>query len=142
ALNNRYQTLKQTELALQIARQILRRAPSGSGMSSSYRSRTSDDVNRDQAISVIGRSGQLKEMIERAEAQLKSSPKSPQILQTLLDYYHAAGDKPKFKATAQRLVDAKPDDAHLRYQLAQQLRSIGDKAGADENCLQAIRLDT
>ena len=139
-LMNQYQSQNQTELALQIARQILRRGPSKSGMySSQYR--TSDDSYREQAISVIARSGQLKEMIERAEAQLKSSPKSPQILQTLLDYYHAAGDKPKFKATAQRLVDAKPDDAYLRYQVAQQLRSIGDKAGAVESFLRAIRLD-
>ena len=81
-------------------------------------------------------------MIERAEAQLKSSPKSPQILQTLLDYYHAAGDKPKYKATAQRLVDAKPDDAYgSAIKSAQQLQSIGDKAGADRDLLRAIRLD-
>jgi tetratricopeptide (TPR) repeat protein len=139
SLMNQYQSLNQTDLALQIARQILRRAPSG--MSSSYRGRTSDDVNRDQAISVIARSGQLKEMIERAEAQLKSSPKSPQILQSLLDYYKAAGDKAKYKATAQRLVEAKPDEPRLRYQIAQQLQSMGEKAAAIDHLKQAIRLD-
>jgi len=66
-------------------------------------------------------------MIDRAEAQLKSSPKSTQIHQTLLDYYKAANDKEKFKATAQRMTELKPDDARLRYQIAQQLQTMGEK---------------
>jgi len=40
---------------------------------------------------MLARSGKLKDLIERGEAQLKTSPKSLQLLQMLADYYRASG---------------------------------------------------
>jgi len=57
-LMNQYQSQNQGELALQIARQILRRGPSTQFQP--YRGRSADDGYRDQAISVIARSGNLR----------------------------------------------------------------------------------
>src|SRR5207247_2742346 len=92
-----YPSQNQAVLAAQIARQILRRGPStpssfgGRGGRGGLVSET--DPSRSAAIGVLARFGQLKEMIERAEAQLKASPKSVQIHQALSDYYYAAEDR-------------------------------------------------
>jgi tetratricopeptide (TPR) repeat protein len=103
-LMTQYQGQNQTDLAVQIARQILRKGPSTNYGQQYYRGYDEIDQARDQAISVLARSGQLKEMIERAEAQLKASPKSVQIHQGLLGYYQAAGDKEKVKATLLKMA--------------------------------------
>src|SRR5439155_13034060 len=97
------------------------------------------DAGRSQAVGVLARSGQLKELIERAEAQLKASPKSVQIHQSLLDYYRASGDKEKQKAIALKMVELKPDDGKLRYSVAQQLQSLGDTANAIIQYKEAIK---
>ena len=90
---------------------------------------------------MLARSGQLKEMIERAEAQLKASPKSLQIHQALVDYYQAAGDKEKLKATLLKMAELKPDDGKLRFQVAQQLQQTGERDAALEQYKVAIKLE-
>src|SRR5262249_38818500 len=90
---------------------------------------------------VLARSGQLKEMIERAEAQLKTSPKSIQIHQSLVGYYQAAGDKEKLKATLQKMAQLKPDDGKLRFTIAQQLQQAGERDAAITEYKAAIKLD-
>ena len=98
-----YQSQNQTDLAVQIARQILRKGPSAN-----YNPRRGEDETdhaRNQAVGVLARSGKLKELIERAEAQLKASPKSVPMHQALVGYYQAAGDKDKLKATLRAMAD-------------------------------------
>jgi tetratricopeptide (TPR) repeat protein len=90
---------------------------------------------------VLARSGQLKDMIERAEAQLKASPKSVQIQQSLVAYYQAAGDRDKMKAALVKTAEMKPNDAKLRYQVAQQLTQAGDRVGALAHYKAALKLD-
>src|SRR5439155_24748515 len=76
-LMTQYQSQNQADLAAQIARQILRRGPSTPSSFGSRGSRgglvSETDPSRSAAIGVLARFGQLKEMIERAEAQLKAS---------------------------------------------------------------------
>jgi tetratricopeptide (TPR) repeat protein len=138
-LMNQYQTQGQTDQAVQIAKQILRKAPAAAP--SRYRGSDENDGTRNQAIGILARSGQLKELVERAEAQLKSSPKSIQIHQTLLGYYQASGDKDKQKATLLKLVELKPDDAPLKMQVAQQMQQQGDKETAMKFYKEAIKKD-
>jgi tetratricopeptide (TPR) repeat protein len=138
-LMSQYQSQGQTDLAVQIARQVLRKGPSGT-----FNPRgggTEVDTARQQAIGVLARSGQIKEMIERAEAQLKASPKSVQIYQALTAYYQAAGDKAKLKDALLKMADLKPDDGKLRYTVAQQLQQGGDNAAALTQYTAAIKLD-
>lgn len=135
-----YQNQNQGDLAMQIARQILRKGPS----ISQYAGRGGMDDGesaRSQAIGVLARSGQLKEMIERAEAQLKSSPKSVQVHQALASYYQAAGDKAKLKATLVKMAELKPDDGKLRFLVAQQLEQAGERGGAIDQYKAAIKLE-
>jgi tetratricopeptide (TPR) repeat protein len=143
-LMTQYQSQNQTDLAVQIARQILRKALStpSSGMGGPmYRGGNEVDNARSQAIGVLARSGQLKEMIERAEAQLKASPKSLQIYQVLSSYYQAAGDKDKLKGALKKMAELKPDDGRLRFQVAQQLEQTGERDAAIKEYLAAIKLE-
>jgi tetratricopeptide (TPR) repeat protein len=139
-LMTQYQSQNQTDLAVQIARQILRKAPS---TPSPFNNRGGNEVDnaRSQAIGVLARSGQLKEMIERAEAQLKASPKSVQIYQVLAGYYQAAGDKDKLKAALLKMAQLKPDDGRQRFQAAQQLEQMGERDAAIAEYKAAIKLD-
>ena len=136
-LMTQYQSQNQIDLAVQIARQILRRGPS---IQTAYR-RDENDGARSQAINVLARSGQLKEMIERAEAQLKASPKSEQIYQALVGYYQAAGDKTKLKDALLKMAELKPKDGKLRYQAAEQLVQMGERNAAIEQYKLAIKLE-
>lgn len=127
-----YQSQNKPETAVQVAYQILRKGPTQSGPS--YRGGGDDgEQYRQQAIQVLARSGKLKEMIERSEAQLKNSPKSIQLLQTLAEFYRAANDKDKTKATFLKMAELKPEDAQLRLRVAQYLNESGDVAGSLEN---------
>jgi tetratricopeptide (TPR) repeat protein len=138
SLMRQYQESNQQDLAVLIARQLLRKAPT---MRFDPYNRGYDETAsaRDQAIQTLARSGQLKEMIERAESQLKTSPNSLQIHQSLLDLYKAAGDKEKYKSTAQKMADIKPDDGKLRMQIATQLQQIGENAAAVEHYKVAMK---
>src|SRR5262249_27765120 len=129
-LMTQYQSQNQADLAAQIARQILRRGPSTPGGSGPIRSIDDVDNARSQAIGVLARSGQLKEMIERAESQLKSAPQSVQVYQTLVDYYQASGEKEKLKAAVLQMAELRPEDGKLRYQAAQQLQQQGERDAA------------
>src|SRR5207244_2417624 len=129
SLMSQYQSQGQADLAVQIARQLLRKAPQLTFTPYS----NEDTQGRQEAIQVLVRTGKLKDMIERAEAQLKSSPKSLQILQTLVDYYRASGDKEKLKAAYAKMVQIKPEDGKLCFQIGQQLSQMGDRAGAVEH---------
>ena len=92
-------------------------------------------------VQVLARSGKLKELIERAEAQLKNSPKSLQVHQTLADYYRAAGEREKVKQVYQKMAELKPDDAKMRYQVANLLVQAGDVNSAVDHYLAALKKD-
>jgi tetratricopeptide (TPR) repeat protein len=81
-------------------------------------------------VQVFARSGKLKELIARAEAQLETSPNSQQVLQTLVDYYQADNQRDKVKTTYDRMAKLRPDDARLRFQIGQQLAQSNAPAEA------------
>jgi tetratricopeptide (TPR) repeat protein len=137
-LMSQYQRQNQMDQAVQVAYQVLRKTPT---RTFSPYGNNEEDTSRREAIQTLARSGKLKEMIERAEAQLKTSPQNIQLLQILADYYKAAGDRDKSKAVYERIVKIKPDDAKMRYTIAQQLVEAGDSAGALEHFKVAIKKD-
>ncbi|WP_422924867.1 DUF1583 domain-containing protein [Singulisphaera sp. PoT] len=135
-LMSEYQRQDKADQATQIASQILRRGNRRTLPPGYY---NEEESARDEAIRVLGRSGKLKELIARLEAQAERSPKSLQILQSLADYYRAANDRAKEKATYDRIIKIKPDDAKLRFQLATQLSQTGDFAAAVEHIREAVK---
>jgi tetratricopeptide (TPR) repeat protein len=138
-LMSQYQSQNQTDQAVQIARQILRKGPSYNA--NSRRGGDENDSARRQAIGVLARSGNLKEMTERAEAQLKVSPNSIQIHQALVGFYQAAGEKAKLKATLLKMVELKPTDGKLRYTVAEELQQAGEREAALDQYKIALKLD-
>ncbi len=80
-----------------------------------------EDSSRTQALSVLASSGRLPELIERAKAELKRSPSSVTIHQTLADYYAAARQPGAARDELKKLADLRPDDVDLRIQVASQL---------------------
>ncbi len=138
-LMSQFQSQNQTEQAVQIARQILRKGPSFN--SNGRRGGDENDNARYQAIGVLARSGNLKEMTERAEAQLKVSPTSIQLHQALASYYQALGDKAKLKATLLKIVELKPGDGKMRYTVAQQLEQAGERDAALDQYKVALQME-
>jgi len=49
--------------------------------------RTESDRGRQQALAVLARSGRIKDLIERVEAQIKFSPESVRLYPTLAEYH-------------------------------------------------------
>jgi tetratricopeptide (TPR) repeat protein len=87
-----------------------------------------DDNARREALQVLGRSGKLRELIARVEAQAKVSPQSVAILQNLADYYRAANDQLKLRATYETIAKLRPDDARAQLQIGLQLIESGRAA--------------
>jgi tetratricopeptide (TPR) repeat protein len=139
ALMHQYQSQGKTDLAVQVAHEVLRKVPTRSA--NPFGGYGEDDAARQQATQMLARSGKLASLIDRAEAQLKASPGSIGLLQMLADYHRAAGDRAKARAVADRIIKARPDDVKLRYMVAQQLIADGDAPAAIEHYRVAIKKD-
>ncbi len=125
-----YQSQGKGDQAIQIARQILRRAPTSQMLPNYY---NEDEQYRKQAMQVLARSNKLKEQIARLEEQAKATPGSLALRQALVDFYEAAGEGEKVKNELNELVKLKPDDMKQRYQVAYRLSQSGDNEGSLEH---------
>jgi tetratricopeptide (TPR) repeat protein len=135
-LLQQYQAQNKPLLVTQVAHQVLRYAPPPSP----FPTGRLEDQARPLALQALARSGRLRELIARTEAQLKASPRSVQLHQLLASYYRAAGDRDKLRATYERLVQLKPNDAQLRYEVADQLAEAKATPAALEHYRAAIKL--
>ena len=126
-----YQRQGQLDVAVQIAMQILRSTNSARPtLSASLRVTTSSDANRSAAINVLARSGRLPQLIERTIEQLKKTPNSIQLHQSLADYYQASGQREKATAELAKVIALRPEDTALRLQVAQKLMQEHQVAAA------------
>lgn len=125
------------DVAIQVAGQTLRQT-AGSRQQAMPGSSNQNDQARTEAVNVFARSGRLKDLIARAEAQIAASPTSLPILQTLVDYYQADGRKAKVEATYERMAGLRADDARLRFQIASQHARAGSPGEAVEHYKAAI----
>ena len=126
SLMRQYQRQGKTDVAIQVANQVLRQT--GGQRTTAANVVTTNDQARTEAVQVFARSGKLKELIARAEAQLETSPTSQQLLQTLVDYYQADGQRDKVRATYKKIAALRPDDARLQMQIGVQLSQGGAAA--------------
>lgn len=138
-LMNQHQAEGRPDVASQIAFQILRRTPGNAGRTRRMGYYTQDDMSRQAALSCLAQSGKLKELIARTEEQLKSSPQSAQLYQTLAEYYQTAGDRTKSVEVLGKIVELRSEDATLRFQYAQMLSQAGKAAEACEEYKKAIK---
>ena len=130
-----YQRQGKAEVAVQVAHQVLRKNPSRANPG--YYDEV--DEARNEAVQVLARSGKIKEMIERLEDQVKRTPGSLQLHQRLADYYKASGDKDKAKLEYDAIVKLRPDDARLRFQIANELMLAENFEAAIEHYKAALK---
>ncbi len=133
-LMKQYQQQNKMDVAVQVAHQILRRAPARTF--NPYQDE--NDTAHREAIQVLARSGKLQELIARVEAQLKTSPNAVQLLQTLADYHKAANEPAKVRAVMNQIVALRANDAQLRYKIGMDLVQAGEQAAAIEHFKVAI----
>lgn len=127
-LMQQYQSQGKNDVATQIAHQLLRRSTGSSAqyaMPGMVRSSRDDNGARQQALQVLKRSGKLPELITKVEEQLKHSPKSQKLIETLIEYYTAAGNEKKVSELSEKYAETKGDDPQFRYQLAMKLMQSG-----------------
>ena len=140
SLMEQYASTGKNDVAVQIAHQLLRRSrPSANSPQMSGRrvvrgGMMGDESGvRTQALQVMNRSGKLPEMIAKVESQLKNAPKSQRLLETLLEYYVAAGNEKKIEEINARFAEQKVDDPKFKYQLAMKLLDAGKTKEANEH---------
>ena len=110
-----YQRQGKLDVAVQVAMQILRSTTATRQTNPNVYYAEDPDASRTAAIGVLARSGRLPQLIERATEQLKKTPNSIQIHQTLADYYKASGQRDKARDELAKIVALRPDDSNLRY---------------------------
>ena len=140
-LMRQYSGQNNPEMAINIARRILRKSVPYQNANSYSSRQGEDEAARSEAVQVLARSGKLDAMIERAQGQLASSPNSIQIRRNLMEYLLAADKKEEFVKQAKELTALHSDDAQLHYSIAQQLQQAGQPQAACDEYLAAIRED-
>ena len=145
-LMQQYQSQGKNDVATQIAHQLLRRSGNKTGGATSMgRGRIlnqgGDNGMRQQALTVLKRSGKLPEMIKKVEGQLKNSSKSQRLIETLIEYYTANGDTKKVEELTAKIAETKQDDPTFRFNLAQQLVQQGKHKEAVEHFKVALKKD-
>ena len=139
SLMQQHQSAGNSDVALQIAHQILRRSRTSSQTQSMSGGRSSEDYARTSALQTLAQAGKLKEMIAAAEEQLQRAPQSAQLHEMLAQYYQAAGDHDKSIALQEKVIELSGGDPQLRYGLAQRLAQAGKQAQACDQYLIALR---
>ncbi len=128
-----YQSQGKLDTAVQVAMQIFRSTTAMRQTNPNIYYADDPDASRTAAIGVLARSGRLTQLIDQAIEQLKKTPNSVQIHQTLADYYKAANQREKARAELKKIVELRPDDFNLRHQIAIQLTQEGQAAAAVEH---------
>ncbi|HIK94260.1 MAG TPA: hypothetical protein EYG03_20135 [Planctomycetes bacterium] len=136
-LMNRYNGEGNTDVANEIAHQILRQS---ANMAPS-RTTTSVRTAREAAVEILGASGQLEQLIQRVKDQLIRSPQSIRLHQTLLEYYKAAGRTADAATVDARLKALTPQNIDTLVKLGQQLERSRKYAEASEKYLEVLQKD-
>ncbi len=133
AMMLQYQRQDKLDVAVQVAMQILRSTTATRQTNPNVYNADNPDAARTAAIGVLSRSGRLAQLIDKANEQLKKTPNAIQLHQALADYYKAAGKRDEARAELAKIVKLRPDDANLRFQVAQQLVQDGQAEAAIEH---------
>ncbi|MES2789222.1 MAG: DUF1583 domain-containing protein, partial [Planctomycetota bacterium] len=139
SLMREYQSQGKPDIALQIAQTILRRTQAKQATVQRTQASVESEQARQQAIQFLVSSGKLKDLISRVESQLKNSPNSIQLHQTLAEFYTAVGDKDQARKITLKLAELNPNDPQARWQVAMQLLKAGETEKAVEHMRSALK---
>ncbi|MHB1556493.1 MAG: DUF1583 domain-containing protein [Isosphaeraceae bacterium] len=136
-----YQRQEKLDIAVQVAMQILHSTTGARQSNPNVYNPDNPDAARLAAIGVLSRSGRLDQLIDKAKEQLKKTPNSVQLHQTLADYYKAANRRDEARAELAAMVKLRPDDLTMRLQIAEQLVQDGQAAAAIEHYKAILKKD-
>ena len=121
-----YQRQNKPDQAAQIAIEVLRSSRTAVPSSGLTVAAIESENGRATAIRVLAGSGRLKQLIDRVREQLKKTPNSVALHQSLADYYTASRQREQAVAELGQIARLKPNDVDLRLRLATQLIASGN----------------
>ncbi len=130
-----YHSQGQTETAIEIAREIVRRTRSNTQPNR----RTQEDVFREEAVRLLKESGQLDTLITDARRRAERSPDSVAAQRELAEYYAAVERHEEAAAVLKAITDRKPKDFDLKYELAGRVAAMGRPSEAADLYAAAIK---
>ncbi len=140
-----YQGQGKTEQANQLAHILLRKTTSPINIVNKAgrnpaRYRTQDSTLRTQALQLLQRSGELKQLIDQLESQLKRAPDSIPALQQLIEFYGQTNQRDETKRIIEQGLGVRPDSPMLRLQMAKLLEQSGKTSEACDQYLELLKL--
>lgn len=134
SLMQQYAIREDTDIANQIAIQILQQTDTGTRRSAAA------DAARTDAIQQLGKTDQLETQIIRAEQQLQASA-SPAQMRTLIEFYKAAGRDEDAIQMAAKLNQQQPESIDNLLRLAGQYERSRNYDAACNYYLQVLKRD-
>jgi len=125
-LMQQYQRQNKPDEAAQLAIALLRLSRTALPSSGLTVAAIESENGRSAAIRVLAGSGRLKQLIDRVREQLKKTPNSVGLHQTLADYYTASRQREQAVAELGQIARLRPNDVDLRLRLATQLIASGN----------------
>ena len=135
SLMGQYQQQDNADIAAQIAQQILQETNTGSRRSAAA------EAIRASAVKTLAELGQLDSQITRTEQQLQLDPESVDLLQSLMEFYKAAGRSDAAVAVAAKLAEVQPNSIDHLLRLATQYEKVRNFSGACTHYLEVLKKD-
>lgn len=135
SLMSQYNQQGNADVAGQIAQQILQETNTGT-----RRSAAAESI-RTAAVTTLAELGQLDSLIARTEQQLQQAPESVELLQSLGEFYRAAGRTEQAMQIAARLTEVQPNSVAHLLKLATQYENVRNFSAACTHYLEVLKRD-
>ncbi len=135
SLMSQYRHQGNSDLAAQIAQQILQETNTGARRSSAA------EAIRASAVKTLAQLGQLDSAINRTQQQLDANPDSVDLLRSLTEFYRAAGRSDEALAMATRLAEVQPNSIDQLLRLAAQYEKVRNFNDASSKYIEVLKQD-
>lgn len=135
SLMEQYHEQGDADMTAQIAQQILQETNTGSRRSAAA------EAVRASAIQTLAKLERLDSQIERNKRLLDQNPDSINLLQTLAEFYKAAGQSKDAVAMAARLAEIQPNSIDHLLRLATQYEKVRNFAAATDQYIEILKKD-
>ncbi|MEZ6129459.1 MAG: tetratricopeptide repeat protein [Planctomycetaceae bacterium] len=134
SLMEQYAERSHTDVAAEIAHQILRQTDTGTRRSAAAESA------HEAAVKTLARTGQLNAIIQRTEVQLQTT-ETPALMRSLVEFYKAAGRDDDALQMSTRLSEREPESIDNLLRLAGQYEKSRNPSAACDHYLQVLKRD-
>ncbi len=135
SLMQQYRQQGNADVASQIAQQILQETNTGARRSAAA------EAIRASAVATLAKFKQLDSLIARTQQQLQQAPESIELLQSLGEFYKAAGKTQEAMVIAAKLTEVQPDSVDYLLKLATQYETVRNFSAACTHYLEVLKRD-